>query len=255
MAVSWTTITNAQVAAGAPLTTALVTALRDNPEGIAQRASGALKAFNVPYNFQEFTANGTWTKPTDAETGDVVVVELCAGGGAPSAGTVPGSGGTGLVCMFDIDDVASTETIVVGAGGSGVGVAGGDSSFGTAGTDQFRLVSGGLATAAGTATINVGDSGASFDTDLVTGVNGGEGGDNTKAEKHTIFGGGGGGGGVSVGVTYYGGNSTYHGRGGRGINGGDGFDGEFPGGGGGAGASSIGDGGDGVVRVYCIKRS
>lgn len=41
MPAGWTSITNAQVAAGAPLTTALVTALRDNPQAQFEAAVGA----------------------------------------------------------------------------------------------------------------------------------------------------------------------------------------------------------------------
>jgi len=256
MAVSWTTITNAQVAAGAGLTTSLVTALRDNPEGIAQRATGALKAFNVPYNYQEFTSSGTWTKPADAETGDIVIVELCAGGSGGRTANAPGNGGTGLLAMFDIDVLGGTETVVVGAGGT-TGVDGGNSSFGTSGTAQYREVAGGGNPASDTPEVHIGATGAGTLADMDGGTlqfYGGIGGNNQLAEKHTIFGGGGGGGSLSSG-TYYGGNSVYHGQGGTGVNGGDGEDGEFPGGGGGAGSLSVGTGGDGAVRVYCIKRN
>jgi len=260
MAVSWTTITNAQVAAGAPLTTSLVTALRDNPEGIAQRASGALKAFNVPYNYQEFTTiNGTWIKPADAETGDEVFVELCAGGQAGD-GAFGGRGGTGMLCRFDIDDLGATEPVVVGLGGTSSGQAGGDSSFGTDLDSSYRKVVGGTAGAG--AQVSVGSAADEQDFrvgESSTGVQlyGGipdtsAAGSSPGGSANTIWGGGAGGPGTVGGVV--GGNSCYHGRGGFGISGAAGQDGEFPGGGGGGSSISFGIGGSGVVRVYCIKR-
>lgn len=141
MAVAWTTISNAEVAAGAPVTTALMTALRDNPEGIAQRAAGAPKIFGVPYDFQEFTANGTWNKPSNAESGDRVIVHCVGGGGAGARAAISsisnsnaGAGAGGIFKKFnDIDDLPASVGITVGAGGvptSGNGGGGGTSNFG-----------------------------------------------------------------------------------------------------------------------------
>jgi hypothetical protein len=258
MAVAWTTIPNGDVDVDSPLSTALITSLRDNLEGVAQRATGAPKIFGVPYNFQEFTTNGTWNKPSDAETGDIVVVEIVGGGqsgnegGTSSAG---GDGGTGYVKTYDIDDLGATASIVVGAGGSGSSVDGTSSIFdnGDAVT-QLSVNGGGVAGAPSVAYGTAGDEwGGSGKQGVLYGV--GQAGANSDIAL-TIWGGGGGGGQSSSGATLTrGAPSTYHGAGGDGADATAGGDGKFPGGGGGGSRSGgSGDGADGVVRVYCIKR-
>src|SRR5215471_5559347 len=116
-------------------------------------------------DIQFFTANGTWTKPANARLTFVICIGAGAGGGggrrgaAASARTGGGGGGPGgwLDVFFLSSLLGATETIIVGAGGTGgaarttdnganIGVAGGNSSFGS-----WITARGGTAGPAGTA--------------------------------------------------------------------------------------------------------
>jgi hypothetical protein len=92
-------------------------------------------------NFQTFTTSGTWTKPAGYAATSRVLIECWGGGGSGCANTTAGVGGGGGGAYnyrwVALSSLGSTETVTIGAGGTGVAVAttgsnaGGTTSFGS----------------------------------------------------------------------------------------------------------------------------
>jgi hypothetical protein len=131
--------------------------------------------------FQTYTASGTstWTKPTNVRA---VLVEVQAGGGggggvSNGSGFNAGGGGAGGFARKWVSSPGSTETVIVGAGGTagantgGNGGNGGSSSFGTH-CSATGGTGGGGATSVGNFAGGAGGSGSSGDIN-VTGNPGG----------------------------------------------------------------------------------
>ena len=121
----------------------------------------------VDFQFQEFTASTTWSKPTDATWFLVDVISAGGGGG----GNDPGGGGGGggrIIQRIPQEVVPSDVSITVGAGGSGGssgnnGARGGSSSFG-----DLIVVAGGGGTSSGDG--GSGGGGWNRDGDAISGT-------------------------------------------------------------------------------------
>jgi len=88
---------------------------------------------------QTFNANGTWTKPA---TGSLARIQVWSGGGGGGRGGVAnaataGAGGGYFEIVVPLASLGATESVTVGAGGTGrtgstgIGTSGGSSSFGS----------------------------------------------------------------------------------------------------------------------------
>lgn len=92
--------------------------------------------------FWQFTASGTWTKPSGISDDRMVTIEAWGGGGGGNYGlssstTSCGAGGAYASKRFRLADLPASVSVTVGAGGTGRtgsvgnGTPGGNSTFGT----------------------------------------------------------------------------------------------------------------------------
>jgi hypothetical protein len=217
-------------------------------------------------NSQFFTANGTWTKPTWATTGnELVIVQLWGAGGGGNT-TSGGGGGAYVFGYLKSSQLDATETITVGIGG-GAGLVGQSTTVNLASGKTLIARGGGQANTtrggggggwqgAGSAQ----NGGAPLGNTTAGGLStfgGGAGGNNTTANTGgtSVYGGGGGAFGTGAGgnTIFGGGGGASTGTRGTSIYGGFGGNSTVsataPGGGAGPNAS----GANGEVRIYTLR--
>ena len=210
---------------------------------------------------QEFTSDGTWTKPSGAKRVHILMWGGGGGGGGGAgdsatfdSGGGGGAGAVGLEAWYDADDLGATEAVVVGAAGTGgaavtsgggnAGTDGGDSTFngmtakgGSGGTGGAKAAGTGGTIKIANSLVIAGPYG--LPTDGTDGGNAAAG--SGPANKHSFGGGGGGGGGGNnPGIT-----ADYAGAAG----GGPIFNTVTTGSGGSAGVANGGNGGNGAAAL------
>lgn len=209
--------------------------------------------------FWQFTASGTWNKPTGLDDDRMVFVEAWGAGGGGASATVGGGGGGGAYISgwFRAGDLPSSASVTIGAGGA-VNNAGGNTAFGAlltargagaasganggfgAGALASARLGGGGGGNGSTAAVNGGDG--QFESGGGGGGAGGGSGIGAGAGGNSYRGGGGGAGATSFSpTTNVGGTSIFAGNGG-----GSNVAGSAPAGGGGRNAA----GARGEVRIW-----
>lgn len=216
-------------------------------------------------DFQEFTSSGTWIKPDNAL---FIYVELVGGGGGGNAisivsalnvGAGGGGGGMYAAATFQNSDLGVSETVIIGIGGPGgatggsnLGTAGGNTSFGSLLTVFGGDINGNVRFGGRGGSLL---PGTSVDTVSATSFFASSGAGANISARGCVNGGGGGGASENSQIQAFG-TSQRHGNGGvandtLNTKGGDG-DVE---GGGGAGSTNNGGGGDGgrgVLRIWTL---
>ena len=196
-------------------------------------------------DYQVFTGNGTWTKPSSVQANSTVLIQAWgAGGGGGSVGGSNGTGGGGGGGAYKelfvlASSLGATESVVVGTGAAAT--AGGNSTFGSILTAYGGGAGSNDATAGGS-----GGGGGSLEKGVdasgsTSGAGGGIGGGAATGAGASADSGGGGGGGST-------GGRSLNGGGGGGVGGG-GPGGSSVRGGGGGGAGTTTTGGAGGVSI------
>lgn len=128
---TYSAIADSEIDTDSPLTTSLMTKMRDNPLSMAQGDASSPRINVQSLGYQKFTSSGTFSVPSHVSR---VYVRGKAGGGGGNNGTVSMGGGAGGEFEGWVTVTpGSTVTVTIGAGGTSnnPGSNGGTTSFGS----------------------------------------------------------------------------------------------------------------------------